>query len=313
MAWERCLYALGLRVSRLAHLNPRPDARYRAVVVGLPREYWDSFDAAYPEFDKLFAEPDVLAGELRLALQARHVALILCPEANRRRALHATKGRSTTIFEAGPAPIPLLERDGELAFGYWLDSMDHWVTARRPTELSLILEHFDLAGRHAMGRMGWEMAERTALAPIGSGPCLHIPDDAGDPAPTDVAGPVVRFDDHLDMPWYAPEVQRNLMAALVHAPCVIVHHSPLGVLALLAGRKVIVTGKPAWAGYGLTEDRATIRRVRTLSRDEFAAVLFGVLARYVDESGEPVDPAEGWVLPGQSPAPPRSAAPAAHG
>lgn len=76
------------------------------------------------------------------------------------------------------------------------------------------------------------------------------------------------------------------IAAEVH-----VNTSSLGLMALLYGAKVVSWGMPAYAGWGVTEDRAPIpRRSRRLSRDELLAAIFLLYPRYLDpQTGIPCE------------------------
>jgi hypothetical protein len=304
-------YATGLKSSRLSYLIRRPTAPYRAVVTGLDAKYWEHFDAAYPEFEKIFAQRDVLTAELRLALMRRHVAVIAFPGTFNRRLASAMEGLNRVRFEGSAAAVPVIERDGELAYGFSLDSAGQWANSRHPTEFSLILENFDLEGRPAFCEDARVLAERMKLPPAQSERCLVIANsraprtregDAGSldaKSETSLGKQIINFDDHVDVDWWEPEVQFALQAALSECETVMVHDSPLGLIALLAGRQVIVTGHPVWAGFGLTEDRSFIRRVRPLTRGEMAGIVMLILSRYVDETGNLVDPLDGWTLPGR--------------
>src|SRR5205085_8825006 len=55
-----------------------------------------------------------------------------------------------------------------------------------------------------------------------------------------------------------------------------------GFEALLRGRKVVVYGRPFYAGWGLTVDRAPIDRGRQLSLDELVAGVLILYPRYLD-------------------------------
>lgn len=313
LIWRAIQFAAVLKPSALFQVKRRPEANYRAIVVGLDQKYWTCFDAAYPEFDKLFAEKDILIAELRLALLAKHVALIVFPDFPRRRVEAAARRLQTVVFEATAAPIPVLERKGELAFGFSLDSAGQWLSPRRTTEFSLILETFDLANRPAFCAEASALTERFALPKAVSPRQLIVANsniaDAEVPgltridSPPDASDPdALVFNDHLYADWWEPEVQSAFVEALRRCDSVIVHDSPLGLLAVLAGRDVFVTGKPVWAGFGLTRESSFIHRARTLTRAELTGMILLVLSRYVDESGNPVDPMDDWSLPGESPA-----------
>ncbi len=84
---------------------------------------------------------------------------------------------------------------------------------------------------------------------------------------------------------HADIVSRGVpMGALIGAVQTLhVMTSLAGFEALLRGRRVVVWGRPFYAGWGLTEDMATVpRRTRQLQLDELAAGVLLLYPRYVD-------------------------------
>lgn len=67
--------------------------------------------------------------------------------------------------------------------------------------------------------------------------------------------------------------------------------SLMGFEALLRGKAVTTVGRPFYAGWGLTDDRAPIERDRSLSLDELVATALILYPRYVDVvTGLPAPP-----------------------
>jgi capsular polysaccharide export protein len=76
---------------------------------------------------------------------------------------------------------------------------------------------------------------------------------------------------------------RNCLGLLRQATRVYTLNSRLGWDALLCGLPVTCFGKPFYAGWGLTDDRAAdLLRLRSLSLEQLASWAFDVTGRYVD-------------------------------
>lgn len=302
-------YGAGLRRSRTVRRQRWPEAPYRAVVFGLEQRLWDSFDAAYPEYEKIFAHDDIAQSELRMLLARRNMAFVVFDRAPRGRVRAAAAGTGCTTFYASPAPVPLLEKDGVQAVGFLIDTLDRWTGTHRKTEVDTFLDHFDLGGRAALVTDGQRLCDALAL-PEEGGDCLVIAPGESSPQTTapvlqdealrDLAGAhapdrrQVSFDLHHTDPWYDPVVVAGFLSCLRDCRTVVVQDSPLGFLALLAGREVIVAGQPVWAGFGPSRDILVVPRRRQLDRAEIAGILLLLLARYVDETYRIIDPADGW-------------------
>lgn len=77
--------------------------------------------------------------------------------------------------------------------------------------------------------------------------------------------------------------QGGILAEIEKADEVHVISSLAGFEALLRGKRVVCWGRPFYAGWGLTEDRAPLaRRTRRLTRDELVAGAMILYARYVE-------------------------------
>lgn len=317
LIWNSFQYLSGLRDSRLVRLTKRPDAPYRAVAYGVPEDQWDAFEAAFPEYEMIFAGPDILAAELRLALAARNTALLAFDGAPRRPIQVATRRLNVQVFHASYAPIPCLERRGEKAQGFIIDTMGDWLKARRATEVSIFLENFDFEGRSRLQAAAAHLLA-SAATPTSGERCLILPaistagpgpdaDEGNDAdlraAAANCAPPEkwVVFPAKRAEGWAAPETVLDFLDALEGCKTVVVGDNPLGILAILAGREVVVTRRPFWAGFGMTRDLSVFKRRRALGPQDLVAMLVFLLARYVDEANRLIDPAEGWVLPRKDP------------
>lgn len=301
--WRRLQYATGMRASRLVAWGSFPDAPYRAVVFGLEEDMWEHFDAAYPEYEKTFAPSDVHLAELRAALTKRHMALLVFDNASKRHVDTVTGGLGVTVFHASYAPIPSLERDGDTVYGFLIDTVGPWLKARRETEIGFFLENFNLNDRKQLIADGEALKSRLEMAPVENDNCLIIAEDVEDNADiVKVANTVstqdnqTLFQAHLFERWYDENVVREFVRQLATHKTVVVSESPLGLLACLAGRNVIVSGRPFWAGYGLTTDIVRVNRRRALSAAELISIVVLLLSRYVDNTGQVVDPTQQWGL-----------------
>ena len=313
LIWNSFQYLSGLRDSRLVRLTKRPTASYRAVAYGVPEDHWEAFEAAYPEYEMIFTKPDVMAAELRLALAARNTLLLAFDGAPRRLIQVACRQLNVLVFQASYAPLPILERNSEVARGFLIDSMGDWLKARRPTELSIFLENFDISGREQLMAAAKHLLAASTPLPMGEG-CLILPSFTAAPLPQDTdevgadnlraiaadyASPDqwVFFRGNRVEGWAAPEVVFDFLNTLQNCKTVVVDDNPLGMLAVLAGREVVVSGRPFWAGFGLTKDLSLFKRRRSLTSEDFIALLVFVLSRYVDETNRLIDPADNWTLP----------------
>lgn len=271
---------------------------------------WDAFDAAYPEYEMIFAHDDAEQAELRLLLSRRNMAFLVFDRAPRRRIETATAGIACTTFYASYAPVPLLEKEGVLATGFMIDTVDRWMGARRVTEIDTFLEHFSLAGRESLIADGQTLCDALKVDNQGDG-CLIVatgnvplratvatpPNDALDEL-ADTYGldrPRMLFDLHHSDHWYQPEVITRFLEQLEDCRTVVVQDSPLGFLALLSGCEVIVGGRPFWAGFGPSTDKLSILRRRKLDCAEMAGIVVLLLSRYVNDDYEIIDPADGWT------------------
>lgn len=313
--WNSFQFITGLRESRLVRLSKRPDAPYRAVAYGVPTDQWEIFEAAFPEYEIIFARPDITATELRLALAPRNMILLSYEDAPRRPIQLAMNRLDVVEFFASSAPIPFLERNGETAYGYAIDTMGDWRRARRPTEMLVFLENYDLTENQSLQSaaqhlLSAETSERTGDK------CLIVPKIIENPLATedevngqheelyaaaaDITPPenTVLFPAYQPNGWAAPDTIHTFISALEGCSSVVVEDSPLGLLAMLLGRKVFVLRRPFWAGFGPTNDIISIRRRRQRTAEEIVAILVFLLGRYVDESNSLIDPAENWALPG---------------
>lgn len=80
--------------------------------------------------------------------------------------------------------------------------------------------------------------------------------------------------------------ESDMFDLMLHSAKVYTVSAPFGALAVLAGRPVVNFGSAFYAGWGLTEDRATIlRRQRRLTIDEFSALVFGLYFRWIADDG----------------------------
>lgn len=313
LIWNSLQYLFGLRDSRLVRLTKRPSASYRAVALGLPEAHWEAFETAYPEFEIIFAKPDVTANELHLALATNNTALLAFSGASRLLIQVACRQLNVQVFQASFAPIPILERNGEIARGFLIDSMGDWLKARRPTELSIFLEYFDFSARSQLIAAAKHLLAINPPLPLGEG-CLILPSATAAAASTvgtnadetelrdvatDYTSPekMVFFRyNHADA-WAAPEVIFDFINSLQTCKIVVVSDNPLGLLAVLSGCEVVVSERPFWAGFGLTKDLHQFKRHRSLTHEELVALLIFVLSRYVNESNRLIDPADDWALP----------------
>ena len=313
LIWNSFQYLSGLRDSRLIQLTKRPAASYRAVAYGVPEDQWEAFEAAYPEYEMIFTKPDIMAAELRLALAARNTVLLAFDGAPRRLIQVACRQLNVQVFQASYAPLPILERNGEVARGFLIDSMGDWLKARRPTELSIFLENFDISGRKQLMAAAKHLLAASTPLSMGDG-CLILPSFTASTLPqgteepgdadlrtvaADYATPDqwVFFRGNRAEGWAAPEVVFDFLNTLQNCKTVVVGDNPLGILAVLAGREVVVSGRPFWAGFGLTKDLSLFKRRRNLSGTDLVALLVFVLSRYVDETNRLIDPADDWALP----------------
>lgn len=322
--WRRFQYASGLRPSRLVALRSFPKAPYRAIVFGLEEDMWDQFDAAYPEYEKRFAPPNVHLAELRAALTKRHMALLVFDRAPKRHVDTVTGGLNVTMFNASYAPIPALEKDGRQSVGFLIDTMGAWLGARRQTEIDIFLDSFNLDGRETLLADGAALHKNLQSTPSDA-KCLVIANGnrpiSGSATAEDNSDLIeaahalpgspeqVMFQAHLFEPWYSTEVINAFLTQLESCKSVVVRESPLGLIACLAGRQVTVTGRPFWAGYGLTTDLMSFQRRRTLSPEALAAIVVLLLSRYIDDTGQIIDPAQGWHLPTAQILPPVASTP----
>ena len=307
--WNSFQYISGLRISRLVRLTRRPDATYRAISFGVPEEHWDAFEAAYPEYEMIFARPDIMASELRLALAPKNTVLLAFDGAPQRTIQVATRMFDVLVFHASFAPVPMLERGEDTARGFMIDTMGDWLKARRQTEVSIFLDNFDLSGRDRLLAASRHLLEATAPMPTGEG-CLILQsvstsaraddDSALRTLAADIAPPEawVIFDEATQNSWSAPDVVLDYLSKLAGCNTVVAVDNPLALLAVLYGRRVVVSGRPFWAGFGLTSDANIIKRRRDLSQQEMVAILIFILSRYVDEGNRLIDPADDWTLPG---------------
>ncbi len=297
----------GLRRSRLVRWGGRPDAPYRAVVFGLEEDMWKRFDAAYPEYEKTFAPKNVHLGELRGALSKRHTALIFFDKASKRHVDIATARLKVPIVYGSYAPIPQLEKAESDAVGFLLDTIGNWQNARRPTEIDVFLEHFNLSERAALMQDAAALAAHLQIAPATGSDRLIVADNTADQTilgqhASAAAGSATmkHFELHLDQPWYRPEIILQFLNSLQTCDTIIVRDSALGLVARLAGRSVIVIGRPFWAGYGLSNDILSFKRRRDLDADAMVAIIMLILSRYVDETGKVINPTDGWSFPSVS-------------
>lgn len=84
---------------------------------------------------------------------------------------------------------------------------------------------------------------------------------------------------------------------LENAESVYIDDSILGFEALILGKHVVVYGEPFYAGWGLTEDRKTVRRRRTATLDELTAAAFFIDKKYLAPfSGESISAEDALVL-----------------
>lgn len=314
LIWNSFQYFSGLRDSMLVRLTKRPKGSYRAVAYGVPEDHWEAFEAAYPEYEIIFAKLDISASELRLALAVRNTVLLAFDGAPNRLIQVACRQLDVPIFQASYAPIPILEKNEEVARGFLIDSIGNWLKARSPTELSIFLENFDLSDRIDLMAASKHLLDTSIQPPMGEN-CMILPSFSAVSTLTqeneeanyvdlrliaaDYAPPEqwIFFRNKLAAGWASPDVVFDFLYALQNCKTVVVNNNPLGILAVLAGRTVVVSGRPFWAGFGLTKDLSLFKRPRTLKREELVALLVFTLSRYVDESNHVIDPADNWALP----------------
>lgn len=290
-------YGSGIRDSQLRWPFPRPDAPYRAVVYGLDEAYWRNFDAAFPEYEKAFADESVHASDLRVNLRDGMTALIVFDGVPQRRVQMVTSGLKGPVFHGSFAPIPWLERDGDRAPGFLVDTMGNWRTSRRATEIATYLQYYDLDARPEVAAAGAALLARSAL-PLAGDDTLVLPDTALEDEAVSNRDEASQFTEHLAGDWFGDQLFERFVERLATVRTVEVRNSPLGLVAALLGREVKVAGIPCWAGYGLTEDMRSLHRKRRLDADAMAGILAFVMSRYASDEDELVDPSDGWAIAG---------------
>lgn len=310
---RRLQFSVGLIKRQSTVLTPRYDAPYNAVVYGLEPELWEHFDNAYPEFRKTFVPNNIHVAELRNLISPKTTALIVRNGCARRRLDLASSGMTRTTFNVAPAPIFKLVNGDDVARGFLLDSMGNWELARRTTEADIMLQSLNLDTRQDLVERACALLEAT-VSPIAGDTCLVISTATDEAA----RGDTLTFEEQAEFEEaliahakgkpvrvFRPEPFEEFgtednwarfVKQLKGCDTVVVKDSALGLLPLLLGCKVIVTGRPFWAGYGLTEDMRDIDRHRSLSRSELAAILLGVQCRYSTDAGVLIDPLAGWTL-----------------
>jgi len=311
--WHRVQYATGLRHSQLVTGQDRPQAAFRAVVMGLATDAWADFDAAYPEYQLYFAPADLALTETQAIMCQRNIAVIVFDRTPQPSLDVVLLQSEVPVFYAAHAPLPVLRKQAKSARGFLIDTMGPLNGSSAQTETNTFLDHFDLTEDPSLVAAGERLVENLHMNSQGSD-CLvianHGPTDRfsghvqtntelmnfAHAQTTDKVGDCVLFQAHLHDPWYSNQVLAAFMAALDTCNTVVVEDAELGLVALLVGRRVIVTGIPLWSGYGLTHDNITILRNRDLSPAAFAAIVLVLLARYVDADGTIINPADGWTV-----------------
>ena len=102
---------------------------------------------------------------------------------------------------------------------------------------------------------------------------------------------------HLKSQCFFLKHAKDIDALLSYTDTVYVHASPIGFGALLAGKRVVVSGDPWYAGWGLTVDLAPVLRSRVLTLDQLTTLVFFCGAVYTAPySGETLTPEEALAL-----------------
>lgn len=313
VALRRLQFFLGLKKTTLEVVKYRPNAPYRAVVYGLDEAKWAYFDAAYPEFQKYFVPLNVHVADLRNVLMRRHMGVVLFQDYSRRRFDLAANGLSPVVFYGADAPLAVLEKGDKDAVGFMLDSMADWTLARRQLEIDIMLQGFDFSEHPNLLDQASSFLDRSYTAASGDN-CLIVPtakdySSSLDLSPNErqeFAAAIEKLKPGQEFTVFRPLPAENVtlqdnfahfLQQLKRCSTVIVKDHAFGLVAALCGRRVIVTGRPFWAGYGITEDISQIYRSRQLRQIEMAAIVIAVQSRYGTAFGEKVDPFDAWTMP----------------
>jgi len=301
---RRAQYNLGFRDSKLVYSKQFPDAPYRAVVFGLEEDMWEYFDSAYPEYEKIFAPLNTHIVELRAVLARKKIMLLVFDKAPRRRINTITAGLTVTTYFGSYAPLPILQKLDNVATGFLIDTVAPWIGARRKTEIDIFLENYNLNDRKELIAGSIALQKSIEISKIPGHGCLIIADENEDQtelhnmatATSDTSKHHI-FKDHIEDPWYTPEIINRFLNLLQDCDSVVVRDSPLGFIACLAGYNVKVIGRPFWAGYGITTDALALNRRRKLDTASIISIVILLLSRYVNDQGIIIDPTDGWGLP----------------
>ncbi|OUD10476.1 hypothetical protein BVC71_02975 [Marivivens niveibacter] len=314
LALRRLQFTFRLKKSTLEVVKYRPNAPYRTIVYGLDKDKWAYFDAAYPEFQKYFVPINVHVADLRNMLLRRHMGVVLFQDYSRRRFDLAANGLSPVIFYGADAPFSVLEKGEKDAVGFVLDSMADWTLARRQLEIDIMLQGFDFEEHPDLLDQASSFLDRANDVISDGDKCLIIPNIKDISATSELssnerkefAAAIAKLKPGQELTVFRPlpsedvRLQDNFAHFLQHLKrcnTVIVKDHALGLVAALCGRRVIVTGRPFWAGYGITEDLIQIYRSRELTQDEMAAIIIAIQSRYGTAFGEKVEPFDGWSMP----------------
>lgn len=293
MFWRQVQYRTGLRRATLYWPRQRPNAPYRAIVLGLDRSQWMDFDAAFPEYEKAFAGPDTQPAEIQTQLGDPRIALIRFEEVSPQQLAMATARRRCPIFRGAIAPVPYLQREGRNAKGFLIDTL-----GSQESELEAYHRWLDITSHPDLVLAAKDFLARSTMPPLGRH-LLHVTghDHFSQSYADGDADNAQIFPVSFQQKTPDSDQVRDFVARLEGVAKVQVQDHDLGLLALLLGRQVMVTGHPFWSGLGLTEDSDQRKLKRSLDLAELTAIVIFLLPRYVDSDRGMIDPADGWHLP----------------
>ncbi|RWX65350.1 hypothetical protein [Mesorhizobium sp. M2A.F.Ca.ET.039.01.1.1] len=274
------------------------------IVLGVERLLWQGVEQAYPEWNLLFAsnraDPDGCVNEIiRLGATA-----IIGPAARRRHVV-ALRDSGINILRLSPAPLPRLTHQGRLAHGYVLEPSTSWMSARRLSEMEVILKNGSGFMTPAMRADAAVVASRIALPdPTNSTTLVICTSDTSrfpeqgpvtDLTPLETGGLIETFEASRNSYWSDDSLDR-FDAALGRASAVMTNNHPLAVAALLRGVRPLVSRSLFLSKLNLysnpsVEQRISVEDPPLVSREELVAVCVLWAARYICE-GNLIDPVD---------------------
>lgn len=294
-----------LRAITAVPSSANSDIRPIGVVLGVERSIWHTVEHAYPEWDLLFAsnrtDPDGCVSEIiRLGATA-----IVGPSARRRHVV-ALRDSGINILRLSPAPLPRLTYQGRHAYGYVLEPSTSWMSARRLSEMEVVLTNGSGLMTSAMRADAAFVAARIAL-PDPQTPTTLVISTSDTPQLTDqghipidckavgAGAPIETFQVSRNSYWLDDSLDR-FDSALCRASTIVTNSHPLAVAALLRGfrplvsRRIFMSRLNVYAN-PLMERRISMDDLSHVSQEELVAVCVLWAARYICE-GTLIDPVD---------------------